>query len=72
VYKRVMGIRFPTGKRYICIFFIVSTGCKRHPPLNGQSGRDVKLMTHIHLVSRSIICEGIPPHSIRVHGMKRK
>jgi hypothetical protein len=61
------GVRFPAGAKAFSLLHSVQTGSVAHPasyPMGsmglfprGQSGRGVKLTTHLHLVPRSIMVQ---------------
>jgi hypothetical protein len=67
---RGVGVRVPKYQEF-SLLQVVPTGSGVHTtsypmgtagPFPGQSGRDVKLTTHLHLVPRSTKCGTIKPH----------
>lgn len=64
--------------RDFSLFRSFQTGTGFHPPsyakvvgaaLRRYSGRDVKLKTHLHLLSSSRMCGALPALPIRLHGV---
>jgi hypothetical protein len=60
----VTRLRAPVGARIFLRHCYVQTGSGAHSALYavGTSGGDMKLTTHLHLVTTLRVCGPIPPH----------